>query len=161
GDGADQPGSASLCGVCRRRRLGGPQLRRARVAGARAGDEQLFGGVVSWRAESRERPGEAFHPVAHATRLAIHDNSKIHSTSTEIFPGSEPMPTALRAPTPASSPNTSAINSEKPSITLGWSLKSAAALTMPSVLTRRLILFSEPIVLRTVLRMARPTRRAA
>src|SRR5262245_57785547 len=85
----------------------------------------------------------------------------MHSTSTAMLPGSEPMPTALRAPTPASSPKTSAISSEKPLITCGWSLKSGVQLTMPSVLTNRLTLSSEPSVSRTVARMLRPTRRAA
>jgi hypothetical protein len=41
--------------------------------------------------------------------LPFHLNSKMHSTSTAMFPGSGPMPTALRAPTPAS-PNTSRIS---------------------------------------------------
>jgi hypothetical protein len=45
-------------------------------------------------------------------RSFCHITSKMHSISTEMLPGSVPMPTALRAPTPASSPNTSAINSE-------------------------------------------------
>lgn len=42
--------------------------------------------------------------------------SKIASTSTEIFPGNGPIPTALRAPLPGS-PNTSTIRSLKPLIT--------------------------------------------
>ena len=37
--------------------------------------------------------------------------SKIDSTSTVMFPGMEPIPTALRAPTPASGPKTWAISS--------------------------------------------------
>ncbi len=53
--------------------------------------------------------------VLHAT------SSKMHSTSTAMFPGSGPMPTALRAPTPASSPNTSRMSSLKPLMTFGWS----------------------------------------
>src|SRR3954466_16211703 len=51
--------------------------------------------------------------------------------------GSDPMPTALRAPTPASSPNTSAISSENPLITCGWSLKSSVQFTSPSGFPRR------------------------
>ncbi|QEG29401.1 hypothetical protein GobsT_41970 [Gemmata obscuriglobus] len=45
--------------------------------------------------------------------------SKMHSISTAMPPGSELWPTALRAPTPASSPNTSFISSENPLITFG------------------------------------------
>lgn len=52
-------------------------------------------------------------------RKMIHSTSKMHSISTAMFPGSELCPTALRAPTPASSPNTSFISSEKPLMTFG------------------------------------------
>ena len=41
------------------------------------------------------------------------------STSTVMFIGSDPMPTALRAPTPFSGPNNSANRSLKPLITAG------------------------------------------
>ena len=47
------------------------------------------------------------------------------------------MPTALRAPLPASSPKTSTIRSLKPLMTCGCCWKSGVALTMPRVLTRR------------------------
>ena len=42
---------------------------------------------------------------------SLHSTSKMASISTAMFPGSEFVPIALRAPTP-SSPNTSFINSE-------------------------------------------------
>src|SRR5712671_3875886 len=45
--------------------------------------------------------------------------SKIASISTAIFPGNDPIPTALRAPIPFSFPNTSANNSLQPLITAG------------------------------------------
>ena len=48
------------------------------------------------------------------------------SISTAMFPGSGPMPTALRAPTPRSGPHTSANSSLQPLITLGCSKKSGA-----------------------------------
>ena len=46
-------------------------------------------------------------------------NSKIASISTAMFPGSDPIPTAERAPIPFSFPNTSANNSLQPLITCG------------------------------------------
>jgi hypothetical protein len=71
------------------------------------------------------------------------------------------VPTALRAPTPASSPNTSAINSEKPLMTFGWSPNSGVHSTSPNVLMSRLTLLSEPSVFLTVARIASPVWRAA
>ena len=45
--------------------------------------------------------------------------SKMASISTAMLRGSDPMPTALRAPIPLSSPNTSTNNSLHPLITFG------------------------------------------
>ena len=47
------------------------------------------------------------------------DVLKIASISTAIFPGSDPMPTALRAPIPFSLPQKSANSSLHPLITAG------------------------------------------
>ncbi len=54
-------------------------------------------------------------------------------------PGRVCADTALRAPTPASSPNTSFISSENPLITFGWSVKSGVELTKPVSFTTRTI----------------------
>ena len=60
----------------------------------------------------------------------------MHSISTGMPIGSEPMPTAERACLPRS-PNTSTKRSEQPLITLGWSSNSGTAFTIPSTLTTR------------------------
>ncbi len=76
-------------------------------AGARQSSEK-----ACWRERFDGSPIQYRYPLI----------SKMHSTSTAALPGSDPMPTALRAPTPFSSPNTSASNSEKPLMTTGCSL---------------------------------------
>jgi hypothetical protein len=49
--------------------------------------------------------------VSAVLAAAAYFNSKIASISTAMLPGSEPIPTALRAPTPSSGPKTSDISS--------------------------------------------------
>ena len=53
--------------------------------------------------------------------------AQIASISTAQPAGSDATPTALRAPTPASVPNTSRINSLKPLMTAGCSLNCGVA----------------------------------
>ena len=76
----------------------------------------------------RAEPGTSTTTVSSSTRRELRQSLtwKIASISTAISPGSEPMPTALRAPLPGS-PKTSTIRSEKPLMTLGWSTKSGVA----------------------------------
>src|SRR5207237_3533324 len=93
--------------------------------------------------------------------VRLYSTSKMHSISTAMPPGRVWAETALRAPPPASPPNTSFISSENPLITFGWSVNSAVQLTHPSVLTSRLTLSSDPSTSRTVARIASPTGRAA
>src|SRR5262249_22852646 len=73
----------------------------------------------------------------------------IASISTAIPPGRLAMPTALRAPTPAS-PKTSRNRSEQPLMTCGCSVNSGVAFTMPSTLTIRTTKSSEPSCARSV-----------
>src|SRR5438874_4383770 len=83
---------------------------------ARCADLNFFFGGGAFFIEANSffpRPRDCFRGPSD------HDTSKMHSISTAMLPGKEPMPTALRAPTPASSPKTSAINSETPLITSG------------------------------------------
>jgi hypothetical protein len=63
--------------------------------------------------------GAVFLPFEKAGGEINHSTSKMHSISTAMLPGRALWPTALRVPTPASSPNTSRISSEKPLITWG------------------------------------------
>ena len=49
----------------------------------------------------------------------IHANAMRARGRSAMFPGSTLVPIALRTPTPASSPNTSRINSDQPFMTLG------------------------------------------
>gem|GEM_PF-5182510 len=80
-------------------------------------------GSRSWRSSNHGRPRrwlrvKRSRPSA-ATKGDCYFTSKIASTSTAMLPGSEPMPTALRAPFPGS-PNTSTIRSLNPLMTAGW-----------------------------------------
>src|SRR5690606_11970369 len=94
-------------------------------------------------------------------QLPTHSISNTASTSTDIPAGSEIAPTALRAATPASGPNTSRISSLKPLITAGWSVNSAVQRTRPNVFTSRTTRSSEPSSARRVARVASPVCRAA
>src|SRR5215218_396656 len=85
--------------------------------------------------------------------------ARMTSISTEIWLGSEPMPTAERACLPAS-PNTSTNKSEQPLITFGCSLKSGTALTIPSIFTTKSTRSSEPSAWRVAASSPSPTRRA-
>src|SRR6185437_9020999 len=96
-----------------------------------------------------ERDGE---PVLHST-------STMHSISTGMPIGSDPMPTAERACLPRS-PNTSTKRSEQPLITFGWSSNSGTALTMPSSFTTRRTLSRLPSSARITARRSMPTARA-
>src|SRR5262249_6297993 len=144
---AGRPGGAHR----RRRRRGLPgegHLRRRQRRGGAAGRAE--------RADAGELAAAAFLRGG----LSRYSTSKMHSISTAMLLGNAPMPTALRAPTPASSPKTSAISSLKPLITAGGCVKSGVLLTMPSVLTSRRTRSSEPSWSRTVARMFSPTARA-
>src|ERR1051325_1277223 len=134
-----------------------PQARRA--AGHRDHPADVFADAVGVK-EERRRDNVGF--VGEAIPVGAHGfSSKIASISTAMFPGNDPMPTALRAPMPFSGPTTSAINSLYPLMTCGCWVKSGVALTMPSVLTRRLTRLSEPSCARSVVRIVKPTWRAA
>src|SRR5262249_19982822 len=135
-DGRADAGGATVCPV-RRRRGADPAGDRVYPAGR---DDRPLGGHGHGLTSVTPRPeasrGERL-PSAPLTMLRAaashnHSTSKIHSTSTAIPPGRALVPIALRAPTPLSSPNTSAINSEKPLITFGWSPNSGVDRTRPS-----------------------------
>ena len=110
-----------------REQVRGPHAARPRRDAERSsfGRQRRSGGRSSSRGYTSKTPDVGLQgrrqiaaielDVDHAQSVT----SKMHSISTEMFPGSELVPIALRAPTPASSPNTSAINSEKPLITCG------------------------------------------
>jgi len=83
----------------------------------------------------------------------------MHSISTGMPIGSEPMPTAERACFPLS-PSTSTKRSEQPLITRGWSWNSGIALTMPSTFTTRFTRSRLPSSARITARRSRPTVRA-
>src|SRR5205085_6325010 len=101
--------------------------------------------------ERQEQSGEGGQPHS-----AI---STMHSISTGMPIGSEPMPTAERACLPRS-PNTSTNRSEQPLITFGWSWNSAVALTMPSSFTTRATRSRLPSSARITARRSMPTVRA-
>ena len=110
--------------------------------------------VLRWRTRCR-------HALASRAVRGLTSARRCASISTAIWPGSDPMPTALRAPMPRSRPNTSAKSSLQPLITLGWSGKSGVQLTMPSSLMTRVTRSRLPSSERSVARIARPTCRAA
>src|SRR6185503_12318535 len=88
-----------------------------------------------------------------------HSTSTMHSISTGMPIGSEPMPTAERACLPLS-PSTSTNRSEQPLITFGWSVNSGTAFTMPSTFTTRFTLSRLPSSVRITASRSRPTERA-
>src|SRR5688572_7238030 len=98
--------------------------------------------------------------LAHVLRLQLPScSSTVASISTAMLEGSDCMPTAERAPRPAS-PKASTIRSEKPFTTRGWSLKSSVACTIPRIRTKRLTRDSSPMAALIVASMHSPTRSA-
>src|SRR6185503_16133506 len=91
--------------------------------------------------------------------LDSYSTSTMHSISTGMPIGSEPMPTAERACLPAS-PNTCTKRSEQPLMTLGCSENSGVAFTMPSSFTTRFTRSRLPSSSRITARRSRPTVRA-
>ena len=91
------------------------------------------------------------HPPLDAAiaERSVTPTSRTSSISTEMSNGSSAIPTAERAPRPAS-PNTWTSRFEQPSITCGVRLKPGAQFTMPNVLTTRRTWSSEPSSRRAV-----------
>src|SRR5581483_11717429 len=115
-----------------------------------------YGEAANRRSRSFEKLGPRFR---RGDERARHSTSTMHSISTGMPIGRDPMPTAERACLPRS-PNTSTKRSEQPLITFGWSSNSGTALTMPSSFTTRRTLSRLPSSARITARRSMPTARA-
>src|SRR5687767_13857863 len=95
--------------------------------------------------------------LAHALRHQVPScSSTVASISTAMLEGSDAMPTAERAPRPPS-PKATTIRSENPLMTLGWSLNSGVACTIPRIRTKLLTRDSSPTAALMVASMQSPT----
>ncbi len=93
--------------------------RREAGLGARAIMRRRFS---STRSQRMRRAGEGMSAVLAGRGASMGQaSSKTPSISAAMLPGSGPVPKALRAPMPHSSPKTAAKSSEQPLMTLGWS----------------------------------------